>query len=992
MTDPVWMVSSSVLIVAVIALRAAFGSRMKPWLRCALWALVTLRLIVPGTVFSSPVSIEGAVERAQVVRDLEAVKQVSAIERTESGAIVGVIKPGPQAHSAPSAPHTPAASALDTGVILESSTPERFESIKRTMEARDVLRIVWLSGAAVCALWCLFVNLRFGLRLYRGRERYFTSLHCRVYSVKGLESPCCFMGSIYVPEDALGDRARLDCILQHELAHRRHGDGVTAVLRNAALALHWYNPLAWAYAVLSRRDGELFADDGAIRALGEDERENYGRTLIELSRRCSRPGAAGGIAAIASTATTMTGGKRSIRERIAHIALPEKTGVLLTVLLLTLALFAAGCAFIGGESAKSREEAAAQSGIVFSAGNEFTAKEGYDTAELSFPEGNEYLPRSERIPLGAKFLLPEGWSVRAGLYEDLGYYPTEEMSGLCLAARLSFDKSFSVYNEKGECVGTIGHSALYLSDEAKAELAGLGTSEERVQGKMKCCFAPIIIGMSQAELFYGDHAAVVPAGNELVISTIAFYEGTRKPDGTKDEYSFPLCAAFDDEYDYGFFIEFADGAVTDEQLYDIASSMRIGRLKAEPDPTPDNGEAERRAVIENFYAAFEKNDYETVYELYAPTRRGDMAFVLDPESQAAYRGILALKSAKVLDIREMEEPYFFDLEKDELKPFVDKGEDYYRVYEVEIEQEIYSDQFFVPGRGVHVVWLVREDGAWYIGRTWAVPDSFSTPEPVSKTVVYSAGSYYEYVAAARNLLSGRSTKGVYSNEVYFRLDEDSLTAFAKVTEYSQNSPGEEPEYSFEYSEPIAEYPREVGERALELLYGKIAPAHGLSYGEGPWTEAEGFAGKNWFVLKTADESMQDIQMSCIFCWDGAEWREFGSNNDSMHFPLTGACIVDADTGFLSYHSKFLDEPEGSYRKIWLYRTDDGGRTWTDVGLELPEEYGRVYPGCAASPVFDGAHGVMPVYAYDLEGDSDESFGLWYETFDGGITWELRGEG
>ena len=216
--------------------------------------------------------------------------------------------------------------------------------------------------------------------------------------------------------------------------------------------------------------------------------------------------------------------------------------------------------------------------IVFSAGNEFTAKEGYDTAELSFPEGNEYLPMSERIPLGAKFLLPEGWSVRAGLYEDLGYYPTEEMSGLCLAARLSFDESFSVYNEKGECVGTIGHSALYLSDEAKAELAGLGTSEERVQGKMKCCFAPIIIGMSQAELFYGDHAAVVPAGNELVISTIAFYEGTRKPDGTKDEYSFPLCAAFDDEYDYGFFIEFADGAVTDEQLYDIASSMRIGRI------------------------------------------------------------------------------------------------------------------------------------------------------------------------------------------------------------------------------------------------------------------------------------------------------------------------------------------------------------------------------------------------------------------------------
>ena len=48
-------------------------------------------------------------------------------------------------------------------------------------------------------------------------------------------------------------------------AHRRHGDHVWAVLRGAALALHWYNPLVWLSAALSKRDGELACDEGALR-------------------------------------------------------------------------------------------------------------------------------------------------------------------------------------------------------------------------------------------------------------------------------------------------------------------------------------------------------------------------------------------------------------------------------------------------------------------------------------------------------------------------------------------------------------------------------------------------------------------------------------------------------------------------------------------------------------------------------------------------------
>ena len=136
MTDPVWIISSSALILAVILIRAAFGRRMKAWMRCALWALVLVRLLVPGTLLSAPVSLESAANRVQAVRDLEAVRDVTSITHTESGAVVGAVRRPKEAspgaaeagHTAPAATVSPAApDERNTAVILESATPERFD-------------------------------------------------------------------------------------------------------------------------------------------------------------------------------------------------------------------------------------------------------------------------------------------------------------------------------------------------------------------------------------------------------------------------------------------------------------------------------------------------------------------------------------------------------------------------------------------------------------------------------------------------------------------------------------------------------------------------------------------------------------------------------------------------------------------------------------------------------------------------------------------------
>ena len=132
-------------------------------------------------------------------------------------------------------------------------------------------------------------------------------------------------------------------MLAHEETHFRHGDHVWGVLRGLCLALHWFDPLVWWAAFLSRRDGELACDEAAIRRLGEDERAAYGRTLIGLTCE-KRP-------ALLLTATTMTGSRGGIRERIVLLAKKPRTAVYTLAAVLLLLAVVVGCTMTGRQEA-----------------------------------------------------------------------------------------------------------------------------------------------------------------------------------------------------------------------------------------------------------------------------------------------------------------------------------------------------------------------------------------------------------------------------------------------------------------------------------------------------------------------------------------------------------------------------------------------------------------------------------------------------------------
>lgn len=329
-----WIVSSSVLILVVIALRYVLRGKLSLRMQYALWLLVLVRLLVPVSFGASDLSVMNAVpERAPAVQQ-GPYKQDIVGERNDVPANAGTVGVPAQSMSEAAPPD------LVQNVTTATVTAP---TVEKTDWAR-IAKTVWLAGAAALGLVFLAVNLRFGKKLRRSRERVEETDACLpVYESGETDTPCLFgvaKPSIYVTPDTRTEAETLRYALAHEQTHYRHGDNLWAVLRGVCLALHWYNPLVWWAAELSRRDAELACDEATIRRIGESERAAYGRTLIRMTCE-KRP-------ALLVTATMMTDSGKGLKERISLLVKKPKTAAYTAVAVLLIAGLSVACTFTGG--------------------------------------------------------------------------------------------------------------------------------------------------------------------------------------------------------------------------------------------------------------------------------------------------------------------------------------------------------------------------------------------------------------------------------------------------------------------------------------------------------------------------------------------------------------------------------------------------------------------------------------------------------------------
>ena len=281
----------------------------------ALWLIVAVRLLIPIS-FPSPISVMNVVDTATLE---QAVTQAPTF--------------------VPEVPTNPPVD--DTVFVPTPDNPVAFSSY-------DVLFTVWTVGAAIVGLWFLAINLSIRHKFKISRTRYYCpECSVPVYVSDSAFSPCLFglfKPTIYVSSQSVKDEFSAKCVLTHELCHYRQFDQIWSAVRMLCVVLYWYNPLAWIAAVMSKNDCELSCDELSVRNLGEENRLGYGEVLLNFVS--PKPTAKN----LALAATTMTAGKRNMKERINMIVKSPKTLFpALIALILTMTLIV-GCTFTGSKT------------------------------------------------------------------------------------------------------------------------------------------------------------------------------------------------------------------------------------------------------------------------------------------------------------------------------------------------------------------------------------------------------------------------------------------------------------------------------------------------------------------------------------------------------------------------------------------------------------------------------------------------------------------
>ncbi|WP_077609633.1 M56 family metallopeptidase [Clostridium sp. Marseille-P2415] len=316
--------STTILILAIVVIRALLLYKLPKKTFLVLWGVVLYHLLIPFSI-PSKFSIFTVVDnlRNQIYK--------------EDLPLTGTPIPF-------------------NGTIIASTVSISPDSASVSISP---ILILWIVGSFVCALCFIITHLRCR-REYKTalpldnefvkdwQQKHLTRRRVKIQQLDKISTPLTygiFRPVVLLPKQTdWTDETRLNYILMHEFVHIRRFDILTKLLMATALCIHWFNPFVWLMYILANRDIELSCDESVVRTFGVNMKSAYALTLIGLEEKKSR-----------LTPLVNSFSKNAIEERIVSIMKMKKTsfvGILLALTLVigTTTVFATSALAINNES------------------------------------------------------------------------------------------------------------------------------------------------------------------------------------------------------------------------------------------------------------------------------------------------------------------------------------------------------------------------------------------------------------------------------------------------------------------------------------------------------------------------------------------------------------------------------------------------------------------------------------------------------------------
>ena len=293
-------VTAGWLVLAVVVVRLLLKNA-PAWTKCALWAVVALRLVWP----------------------FELESMLSLVPSTQTLPPTELTASAPQIHTGIYAMN----SAINP-TFTQTFTPAPEASVNPLQIVVTVASALWIIGMVAMAVYALISYLRLRRRVVVSAPVGEGVYLCDTISspfILGLLKP-----KIYLPSNL--PREQWDAILSHERAHLTRRDHWWKPLGFALLTVFWFHPLLWVAYVLLCRDVELACDEKVIKSLSPEEKQAYSQTLLECS-----------ISRKWITACPLAFGETSVKQRIKAVLHYKKPALWIVIAALIICSALAVC-------------------------------------------------------------------------------------------------------------------------------------------------------------------------------------------------------------------------------------------------------------------------------------------------------------------------------------------------------------------------------------------------------------------------------------------------------------------------------------------------------------------------------------------------------------------------------------------------------------------------------------------------------------------------
>lgn len=323
--------SASVLILAIIIIRALAIHKLPKKTFIVLWGIALCRLLIPFSIPShfSIYTISNGLK--------DTFTEVSTPIYLSNAETIS---------NAPTIPAGwPVSDLVNPALGSASRVPEWS------------VAIIWLIGLVACALIILVPHLRCRLDykaalpidnefVSRWLQEHPTKRAVQIRQSDKIAAPLTY--GVWKPVILLPktmdwtNETMVRYVLIHELIHIKRFDILYKWLLAAVLCIHWFNPLIWVMYILANRDIEISCDEAVVQIFGEMNKSAYALMLIELEEKKS-----GLIPLFVSFS------KNAIEERIVAIMKIKKTTIISLIIAFALV---AGSTIVFATSTKEQKD------------------------------------------------------------------------------------------------------------------------------------------------------------------------------------------------------------------------------------------------------------------------------------------------------------------------------------------------------------------------------------------------------------------------------------------------------------------------------------------------------------------------------------------------------------------------------------------------------------------------------------------------------------